>query len=324
MCVPEGVSFERSDRGFAQLASRRRLRLEVPMLMLLVSAALAAASPAAPATPGAAAAEAPADATPAMFIVRDADTTIYLFGTFHALDGHSLWFDHAVKDAFDRASELVLETLPPERPAAAAAPSGQPRPAFRDWSIAASASFLETTRLAISAGRARGMQVDNGADMVLRRAAERAGKDVAGLETIDSQLRMLSRMPDAQLPALPRPGDPVGRGATLSDLSDSMVELQTAWKRGEQHLFTRMLDQLRQTSPAIYRSMFAERNARWADWVRARLDRPGTVFVAVGAGHLAGCDSLLVRLAEMGTVSARVAPAAPAGPRELAIEPALD
>jgi uncharacterized protein YbaP (TraB family) len=36
------------------------------------------------------------------------------------------------------------------------------------------------------------------------------------------------------------------------------------------------------------------------------MQTPGVVFVAVGAGHLAGKDSLLVRLAEQGIVSSRV------------------
>ena len=40
--------------------------------------------------------------------------------------------------------------------------------------------------------------------------------------------------------------------------------------------------------------MFTERNARWADWIAGRMQTPGTVFVAVGAGHLAGKDSVLV------------------------------
>ena len=58
-----------------------------------------------------------------------------------------------------------------------------------------------------------------------------------------------------------------------------------------------MLDQLDSSSPDTYRMMFTERNARWADWIAARMQTPGTVFVAVGAGHLAGKDSVLVRLA---------------------------
>ena len=46
------------------------------------------------------------DADPALWVVRDADTTIYLFGTFHLLDGRP-WFNDEVKTAFDASSELV-------------------------------------------------------------------------------------------------------------------------------------------------------------------------------------------------------------------------
>lgn len=271
------------------------------MVNLFVAAALAAASPAAPGPAGAA----PADPAPAMFVVRDADTTIYLFGTFHALDGHAEWFDHQVRNAFDQSSELVLETLVPE-PLADAAALPAPVPAYDNWSVTPSASFLATTRMAISAGRARGMQVDNGADMVLRRAAEAAGKEVEGLETIESQLNMFIHMPNEAAAAPPRAGDPVDTGAAMDNLSDAMAEMQAAWKRGDQGVFVRMLGELRRSAPETYRTLFAARNARWADWVGARMQSPGTVFVAVGAGHLAGSDSLLVRLAELGIESARV------------------
>jgi uncharacterized protein YbaP (TraB family) len=85
-----------------------------------------------------------------------------------------------------------------------------------------------------------------------------------------------------------------------------MADMQSAWKRGDQAVFVRMLGQLEAGSPETYRMMFTERNARWADWIAARLQTPGTVFVAVGAGHLAGKDSVLVRLAEKGIESERV------------------
>ena len=280
------------------------------MHMLLVSAALAAASPAAPVTldAPAAAAHAPkarADVTPAMFVIHDADTVIYLFGTFHALDGQSEWFDREVRTAFDQSSELILETMLPERRQNAAAVP-PPAPVYRNWPVNSSASFLSTTRLAIRAGRARGMQVDNGADMVLRRAAEATGKPVAGLETIESQLNLFTRMPAMSVTEARPAGQAAATGPTMDDLSAAMAEMQSAWKRGDQTIFVRMLDELRRTSPDTYRKLFAERNSRWADWVGARMDTPGTVFVAVGAGHLAGSDSLLVRLAEMGIASARV------------------
>jgi uncharacterized protein len=265
------------------------------MVNLLIAAALAAASPAA--MPAAS----QAGADPAMFVVGDADTTVYIFGTFHALDGQSSWFDSKIRDAFEQSDELVLETLVPEGPAPFA---GHPLPAS---SVAPSASFLATTRMAINAGRSQGMQVDNGADMVLRRVAEHEGKIVSGLETLDSQLAMFAKMPATERPGAPQAGTPA-KNDPMQDLSKAMTDMQSAWKRGDQSVFVRVLGQLEQASPQTYRTLFTERNARWADWIAARLQQPGTVFVAVGAGHLAGKDSLLVRLAQLGVQSRRVNP----------------
>src|SRR5688500_5088328 len=58
------------------------------------------------------------DVDPAMWVVKDPDTTIYLFGTFHALDGKSAWFNDEVKTAFDKSEEVVVEVIMPEDPAA--------------------------------------------------------------------------------------------------------------------------------------------------------------------------------------------------------------
>src|SRR5687768_16920970 len=86
------------------------------MKKLLLSAACAALCLAAPAS----GADTPAlpDADPAMWLVKDEDTTIYLFGTFHALDGKSDWFNDEVKAAFDRSDEVMVEVLIPDDPAA--------------------------------------------------------------------------------------------------------------------------------------------------------------------------------------------------------------
>jgi uncharacterized protein YbaP (TraB family) len=272
------------------------------MVNLLLAAALAAASPAAqPPAPA-------ENASPAMFVVHDADTTIYIFGTFHALDGKGEWFNDEVRTAFESSDELVLETLVPEGPAR---PS--PRPAFTAVAgpqlsaVAPSASFLATTRMAIKAGRAQGMNVGNGADMVLRHTAEAEGKPVEGLETLEYQINMFARLPSTQPGPAPKAGTPVDSGGdAMHGLSQALADMQAAWKAGDQSVFVKMLGQLEQGSPETYRMMFIERNAHWADWIAGRMQTPGTVFVAVGAGHLAGKDSLLVRLAEHGIPSARL------------------
>ena len=271
------------------------------MVNLLVAAAVSLALPAGSPTVNASPASANIDAAPAMFVVGDGDTTVYVFGTFHALDGRSDWFDHSVRDAFERSDELILETMLPEGP--------QPAPArgiFGPPQVAPSASFVATTRMAINAGKAQGMQADNGADMVLRHAAEEEGKPVAGLETLESQLAMFTRM-SRLAPVAPTPAvaTPASRSAMV-ELARSMDAMQSAWKRGDQRVFVNMLGQLNQASPASYKMLFTDRNGRWADWIAARLQTPGTVFVAVGAGHLVGNDSLLVQLAQRGIGSRRV------------------
>ena len=81
------------------------------------------------------------------------------------------------------------------------APQEAPAAAGRAPSVTPSASFLATTRMAINAGRSQGMQVGNGADMVLRHVAEAEGKPVEGLETLQFQLNMFNHMPPAASPA---------------------------------------------------------------------------------------------------------------------------
>ena len=77
----------------------------------------AAPPPAPAATPPAPAHAAPPlpDANPAVWVVRDADTTIYLFGTIHVLDTRP-WFNDEVRRSFEASNELVMEVIIPEDP----------------------------------------------------------------------------------------------------------------------------------------------------------------------------------------------------------------
>ena len=265
------------------------------MGFLQIAAALAATIPptvreAPPALP---------DSTPAMWVVNDSDTVIYLFGTFHALDGKTDWFNDEVLTAFSQSHELVLETLVPKPPTATG--MTMPGTVAPMAPVAGSASFLSTTKAVMSAGRSNGMSTAKGADAILRDAAEGTGKPVSGLESFEFQIGMFSRLPGAKMP----------RGAAPTKAADQALAnllsyLQSAWNRGDVDSFAPMLDDMRAKSPDTYRLLFAERNARWADWIAHRLDQPGTVFVAVGAGHLAGRDSVQVKLAGRGIGSARI------------------
>ena len=265
------------------------------MVIALIAAALAAAPVPAATAPS----PFRPDADPAIWVVNDRDTVIFLFGTFHALDGKSDWFNDEVRTAFASADELMLETIVPgvsPPPPAAAARNG-----LRSLSFAPSASFLASTRMAVSAGRAKGLKVAYGADAVLRRAAETTGKGVGGLESFDSQLSMFARLPG---PAAARSA--LEDRAAKESMGALMGQMQTAWNRGDPRIFAAMLDQMRSNSPDTYKMMFTDRNINWAGWIAHRLETPGTVFVAVGTGHLVGQDSVQAKLAQLGVQSARI------------------
>jgi uncharacterized protein YbaP (TraB family) len=240
---------------------------------------------------------------PAMWVVRDADTTIYLFGTFHALDPQTRWFEGPVRDAFGSADELVLETvIPDSQPVAAAVPAADTR-RYQSPAINTGGAFLASTRMAINASKGQGMRFELGADASLMRAARAVGKPVVGLETLQAQFDMFKRVPSNAPPPPPPPAQPQ---AAIDALAGTMEVMQQSWSRGDGDVFEGMLDEMRRSSPQTYRVMFVQRNAQWAQWIAHRLKQPGKAFVAVGAGHLSGSDSVQNKLAMIGVYPSRV------------------
>jgi uncharacterized protein YbaP (TraB family) len=61
-----------------------------------------------------------------------------------------------------------------------------------------------------------------------------------------------------------------------------------------------------QMSPELKTALMTRRNAAWAEWLALRMEKPGTAFVAVGAGHLVGEDSVQAMLRKKGLKAKRV------------------
>lgn len=289
--------------------------------MLPGSHAAAAAEP----TPVAAAAT--TDADPALWVVKDDDTTIYLFGTVHVLKPGLSWFDEAVKDAFDKSDELMLEMVMPEDQAemvkvmmplaidqsgktlssrldaeqlkayqAAMTSVGLPAAQFdmfEPWFPAMTLSVLPLTKL--------GYDPEQGAEKQLTRFAKTAGKPVAGLETLTEQLGFFDTLPETQQLAF--------LNAVVKDLDklgpqlDKMVVL---WAKGDPDGLAVAMNESLAATPELAKTLLWDRNARWADQLKARMDKPGTVFVAVGAGHLAGEKNVQDYLKARGLTATRV------------------
>ena len=289
--------------------------------LLSSSALVLAATP-----PAAAPATALPDADPAMWVVRDQDTTIYLFGTFHVGNGKVDWFNDEVKTAFDQSREVVLELIPAEDPKTMApliqkyaldksgrklsdklSPVGREKLAKLLAAVGAPATALDgftpmfaAMTLAIAPYQAMGMTAEHGTEARLIGAAKSSGKPLAELEGLETQLKMLNTIPEAaQLAALEE------MLATFDEAPATIKRMVEYWNGGDAEGFAALMKQMQGSAPEVYKVLMTDRNVKWAEWIDARLDKPGTVFVGVGTAHLAGADSVQKLLAARGIKSAR-------------------
>ena len=66
-----------------------------------------------------------------------------------------------------------------------------------------------------------------------------------------------------------------------------------AWAKGDVEQISRTFDQELTGSPELKDALIKRRNASWSKWIEQRMTQPGAVMIAVGAGHLAGPDSVI-------------------------------
>jgi uncharacterized protein len=276
--------------------------------------------------PTAYAQQATTDADPALWVVKDADTTIYLFGTIHILKPGLGWFDEGVKTAFDKSDSVMLEMVEPDPATAQAAVArvalnyGGPtvtsqipedkRPAYAKAmsDVGATPEMLDgfdpwypAIALTVLSLPKYGYDPNSGAEKIIAAAAKTAGKPVEGLETIDQQLGYFDALPVAtQVKFLVLTLDQLPR------LEETLGKMVTSWGKGDPDSLAALMNKDMEEIPEVNRVLLAERNARWAEWIEKRMAQPGTVFVAVGAGHLAGPESVQAYLAKRKLTATRV------------------
>jgi hypothetical protein len=93
----------------------------------------------------------------------------------------------------------------------------------------------------------------------------------------------------------------------LPKLQTTMATMVDDWAKGKPEALADEMNDSLKDSPEVAKVLLVDRNKRWAGWIQERMKTPGTVFVAVGAGHLAGKDSVLAQLQAAGVRSTRVA-----------------
>lgn len=262
-----------------------------------------------------AAAKAPQVARPALWVVSDAHTTIYLFGTIHLLPENYQWRSAKLDEAVGRSRQLVVETIVDEKnpaklmqaltslafspglpPLAARVPqqkraalaeavrkSGFPPQALDRMETWAAAFILLGNQF-----RDMGLKGNQGVEIVLRNAFTGQGKPIGELESNLQQLSFFDKLPeDAQRQLLE------GAIDQSSETRDEFNAMLSAWVHGDVKAIARSFNHDLAASPELQRVLLKNRNANWSKWIEQRMSQPGAIMVAVGAGHLAGKDSVI-------------------------------
>ncbi len=294
------------------------MKRTLPALLTAVGLAACGGTEAkAPATP----------ARPALWKVADADTSIYLFGTIHLLPKGLKWTTPVMAKAMAASQGLVLEValdkdptklgaimtklakspgLPPvldrvppekrEKLKKVIDDSGLPMTyldGLETWAAALGIASATNAKLNLS--------YEDGAEQQLTRVFEGMKKPVGGLETAEQQLGYFDALPEAaQRQFLTSIAD------DTADAGKEFAAMIAAWKAGDVQRIAVTFDDEMKLSPDLAEVLLHRRNNNWAGWVSERMKKPGTVFVAVGAGHLAGKGSVEELVARRGFRVTRV------------------
>lgn len=272
------------------------------------------------AAPVAAKATAQAQA-PLMWVIKDADSTLYLLGSIHLIKPGTVWMDKRIETAFASSDELWLEIADLDDQTSAAGffykyggdPERKLTEGMSEAEIAQLEAVLKKYGLTLEAARnfkpwaigliisvkamvAAGYDPALGVDQTLLGMARKATKPVKGFETIEEQMAMLGSM-----------DGPMGR-QYLKDTLDQehegaalLDQMTEAWRKGDQtKLEALIVDELKTKMPSLYDVLLVKRNQNWAPKIAETLNGKGTSLIVVGAGHLIGPDSVQAQLAKRG------------------------
>ena len=267
----------------------------------------------------------PEDADPALWLIRDEDTTIYLFGTVHILKPGMTWFDEAVKDSFEASDELVIEMIKPDptvmmkivndlaidktgvslRDKLAAEDRTHYEETLTRWTVPVAAfdaldPWFASVNLSLIPLMRSGYATDQGVEEALLSHAAARKIAITGLETPEQQLGFFDNLPEeVQIRFLNFTVD------TIDGAAEGMEQMVIEWANGNVDALGELMNAGLEDR-ILYETLLVNRNKSWADWVEQRMQQPGTIFLAVGAGHLAGDSSLQALLAKKGLVAKRI------------------
>jgi uncharacterized protein YbaP (TraB family) len=268
-----------------------------------------------------------AGAAPALWVVRDADSEIYLFGTVHALDPSVRWRTPAYDQAYARADTIWFETdidradartmgaivarygVDRDRPLSEKLPATELEALRRQVDLASidhlrpwAAALMLTMRPV----QARGASVESGADLTMTRVARKQAKTIRTFETLEDQARIFSDLPEpVEVQYL---ADVIRDRIPQRRLSFSRPpSLAEAWAAGDLgRLGPELVGVMRAENPVFYEALLRRRNLAWADTLSRRMHGSSVELVNVGALHMVGAEGLPALMRDRGFTVERV------------------
>lgn len=264
------------------------------------------------------------DADPALWRVSDEDSDVYIFGSFHLLPQSLDWKTDKVLDALAASDTLYLEAdvhsaeaqarmqalipqygLNPPGVALSSILDDETEALLAEFAptVGASPAMLEPmqpwlAQLVLMIGQIQMLGFDPGAGVELALIAEVAEADMrfGYFETAEEQIGFLAGLPqDIQVEGL-------AQGLReAEELPQQVDEMVRAWATGDITALDAYVNgDMREDAPELYEAIIVTRNENWVPQIAEILDGEGTVFIAVGAGHLPGENGVLELLRNEG------------------------
>ena len=262
---------------------------------------------------------------PVMWRLGDDDTQIHIFGTVHLLRPELEWRTEAFDTALAEADKIVFEVdmKSPEAQRAITTDflargmfqDGRTLAAVlseEDETVVASAfnsvgvpfeamntfePWMASVNLGVMKLVADGYDPNSGVESVIEAEAIEAGKDFGFLETISQQADAFDLLDEADQISM------LYESALMLDESPKMLDqLVDEWADGDIAGIAALVASPDGVgfSETVYESLLVERNRKWVPQIESMLAEPGSVLIAVGAGHLAGPDSVITMLRDKG------------------------
>ena len=273
---------------------------------------------------------------PAMYVIRDADSTLHLYGSAHAIEKGVAWRTDTFNYALGHADEIWLEStntdmsnpamsnkikqsgidtlhsLPErlskdeyERLDDIADRLGVQLNSFdhyRPWVLAMMLPAIHHSKN-IKAGKQDYTPMNPGVEDIVQTMG--LGTPIKSIENVERHMLLFSLLSEQDEKAyLLHSLKEMENAASDKEESSKLTE---AWRSGDVELMYQMgVEEMKTPTPGLYDAMMTKRNQEMATNIIRELRGSGNDMVIVGAGHLGGPDGVVALLQKAGYTAERV------------------